>query len=161
MIHRTILPYDASEPKTQSHDVAIAMLEARIVTLLLCLFLLQPLIRNAEAEEFSGRVGGVLDRDTIEVLHLGKAERIRLNGIDCQQIEQAFGHNAKQFTAGLTLGKVVTVRAVGFDQYGHPLGEIFLPDGRNLNRKLVKAGLAWWYRRYSSDQTSGEVGIAS
>ena len=24
-----------------------------------------------------------------------------------------------------------------------------LPDGRNLNRELVNAGLAWWYRQYA------------
>jgi micrococcal nuclease len=25
----------------------------------------------------------------------------------------------------------------------------FLPDGRNLNQELVRAGLAWWYRQYA------------
>jgi micrococcal nuclease len=24
-----------------------------------------------------------------------------------------------------------------------------LPDGRNLGRELVRAGLAWWYRPYA------------
>ena len=26
-----------------------------------------------------------------------------------------------------------------------------VPDGRALNRELVKAGFAWWYRRYAPD----------
>lgn len=26
-----------------------------------------------------------------------------------------------------------------------------LPDGRVLNRELVKAGFAWWYRKYAPD----------
>ena len=26
-----------------------------------------------------------------------------------------------------------------------------LPDGRVLNQELVKAGFAWWYRRYAPD----------
>jgi micrococcal nuclease len=30
-----------------------------------------------------GKVVGVLDGDTLEVLHNNKAERIRLSGIDC------------------------------------------------------------------------------
>jgi endonuclease YncB( thermonuclease family) len=28
---------------------------------------------------------------------------------------------------------------------------VVLPDGRNLNRELVQAGLAWWYRKYAPD----------
>ncbi len=26
-----------------------------------------------------------------------------------------------------------------------------VPDGRALNRELVKAGFAWWYRRYAPE----------
>jgi micrococcal nuclease len=28
------------------------------------------------------------------------------------------------------------------------LAEVILPDGRNLNHELVKAGLGWWFRKY-------------
>ncbi len=28
---------------------------------------------------------------------------------------------------------------------------MILPDGRVLNRELVRAGFAWWYRRYAPD----------
>ena len=35
------------------------------------------------------------------------------------------------------------------DQYGRLVADVILPDGRNLNRELVRAGLAWWYRRYA------------
>lgn len=37
------------------------------------------------------------------------------------------------------------------------LGEVFLEDGRSVNRELVKAGLAWWYRKYSDDESIGEL----
>ncbi len=50
------------------------------------------------AADFSGRVVGVSDGDTITVLHNGKGERIRLHGIDCPEKRQAFGKRAKQFT---------------------------------------------------------------
>jgi len=36
-------------------------------------------------------------------------------------------------------------------------GEVILPDGRTLNRELVKAGLAWWYQRYSEDESLGRL----
>jgi hypothetical protein len=38
------------------------------------------------------------------------------------------------------------------------LAEIILPDGRNLNRELVRAGLAWWYERYARTARSGAGG---
>ena len=31
------------------------------------------------------------------------------------------------------------------------LGVIILPDGRNLNQELVRARLAWHYKKYSKD----------
>jgi micrococcal nuclease len=26
---------------------------------------------------------------------------------------------------------------------------VILPDGRNLNQEIVKAGFAWWFRKYA------------
>ena len=101
--------------------------------------------------EYSGRVVSVLDGDTIEVLHQGKAERIRLAGIDCPEKRQPFGQKAKQLTSTLAFGKHVTVQPVDKDRYGRTVGEVVLPNGTNLSRELVRAGLAWWYRKYSTD----------
>ena len=39
------------------------------------------------------------------------------------------------------------------DRYKRTVAEIILPDGRNLNRELVRAGLAWWYERYARRET--------
>ena len=105
------------------------------------------------ANDFSGKAVRILDGDTIEVLHEGKAERIRLNGIDCPEKRQAFGTKAKQFTSSLVAGKQVTVKATGKDRYGRTIGDVILPDGKNLNQELVRAGYAWWYRQYSKDKT--------
>jgi endonuclease YncB( thermonuclease family) len=37
----------------------------------------------------------------------------------------------------------------GRDRYGRTVADVILPDGRNLNHELVKAGYAWWYRKYA------------
>jgi endonuclease YncB( thermonuclease family) len=60
-------------------------------------------------------------------------------------------------TSALVFGKDVTVRVKDRDAYGRLVGEVILPDGRDLNRELVSAGLAWWYRQYSHDQSLGEL----
>jgi micrococcal nuclease len=100
---------------------------------------------------FTGKVVAVLDGDTIEVLHNGKAERIRLNGVDCPEKKQAFGQKAKQFTSSLVFGRTVVVVPIDKDRYKRLVGDVVLPDGVNLSYELVKAGLAWWYRKYSDD----------
>lgn len=100
-------------------------------------------------EQFTGKVVGVLDGDTIEVMNDGKAQRIRLEGIDCPEKNQPFGNRAKQFASELAFGKIVTVQVKTMDRYHRLVANVILPDGRNLNHELVKAGLAWWYKKYS------------
>ena len=103
------------------------------------------------AADFTGRVVGISDGDTISVLHDGKAEKIRLNAIDCPEQRQAFGQRAKQFTSKLAFGKDVTIKTFGYDKYRRTIADVILADGRILNQELVKAGLAWWYAKSSKD----------
>src|SRR5213596_3109819 len=91
--------------------------------------------------DFSGRVVGISDGDTIKVMHNGKAEKIRLHGIDCPEKGQPYGTKAKQFTSQLVFGKEVIVKDYGLDnnRYKRTLGEIVLHDGRVVNEELVRA----------------------
>src|SRR5207245_7663620 len=109
------------------------------------------------AADFSGRVVGITDGDTIKVMHNGRAEKIRLHGIDCPEKGQPFGTKAKEFTSAMVFGKTVTVRVTDTDRYGRTVADVILPDGRVLNRELVAAGLALWYQRYSHDKSLGQV----
>jgi len=109
------------------------------------------------AADFSGRVVGISDGDTIKVMHNGRAERIRLNGIDCPERGQPFGTRAKQFTSEMVFGKTVTLHVTDMDRYGRTVADVILPEGRVLNRELVAAGLAWWYRQYSQDKSLGQL----
>ena len=38
------------------------------------------------------------------------------------------------------------------DRYGRLVARVILPDGRDLSVELVKAGLAWHYKKYSDDE---------
>lgn len=99
----------------------------------------------------------IIDGDTIEVLENNRPIRIRLAEIDCPESRQDFGQQAKTFTSELAFDKDVKVLVKDIDRYGRTVAEIILPDGRSLNRELVSAGLAWWYQRYSSDQSIGQL----
>lgn len=103
------------------------------------------------AQNPSGRVTSIIDGDTIEILINGQYQRIRLFGIDCPENGQPFSTEATQFTSSLVNGKTVQIMAKDRDSYGRTVAEIILPDGRNLNKEIVKAGYAWWYYQYTDD----------
>ncbi len=112
---------------------------------------------------------GVIDGDTIEVLRDGKAQRIRLDGIDCPEKGDDFSNKAKQFTSSLVFGKVVEVRGKEYDRYNRLVARV-LVDGQDISVALAQAGLAWHYTKYSSDPVlaraenvarSAEIGVWS
>ncbi len=94
------------------------------------------------ADDFSGKVVGISDGDTITVLRDRTPVKIRLSGIDCPETGQDFGRRAKSLTSGLAFGKVVTVHTRGKDRYGRTVADVILPDGRILNHELVRRGVA-------------------
>jgi micrococcal nuclease len=97
---------------------------------------------------WTGKVVGVADGDTISVMHDGKAEKIRLYGVDAPEHDQDFGTQARKFASDMVFGQVVDVHVVTHDRYGRTVAWVSV-NGKSLNKELVKAGLAWWYRWYA------------
>lgn len=118
----------------------------RILLLLLCLLLAAP---ACATESLEGKVIGVSDGDTITVL-VGRTQqvKVRLYGVDCPESRQAYGNQAKAFTAAAVFGKAVRVEVTGRDRYGRTLGIVYGPEGSALNRDLLINGLAWVYGKY-------------
>lgn len=107
-------------------------------------------------DTFTGRVVGVKDGDTIEVLFEGHSYTVRLANIDCPEKSQAFGQAARKFTSEFCFGKEVTVSSRGKDQYKRLLANVTL-NGVSLNHELVKNGFAWCYTKYSTDPELPEL----
>jgi endonuclease YncB( thermonuclease family) len=61
--------------------------------------------------------------------------------------DEDFGTRAKQLASSLAFGKTVTARVHSTDRYGRTVAEVVLPDGRSLNREVVREGMAWWYHK--------------
>ncbi len=68
------------------------------------LLVLFVLVLVNEAFSFTGQVVGVPDGDTIEVLHNGKAQPVRLQGVDCSEKGQLYGNSARRATSAWALG---------------------------------------------------------
>ena len=106
------------------------------------------LLLAVPAVEFQGRVVAIVDGDTVEVMHEGRAERIRLNGIDAPEHRQAFGRRAQDFLGEMIFKQNVRVVVRSKDRYGRTVADLFL-GSKNVNQEMVRAGMAWWYRRYA------------
>ena len=107
--------------------------------------------------EFTGKVVGVQDGDTLTVRQDGGfAIRIRLWGIDAPEKGQAQSNAAKRHLSSLAYGKRVKVLVRDTDRYGRAVAEIILPDGRNVNQEMVRAGYAWWFRKYAPNDRALE-----
>lgn len=107
---------------------------------------------TAHPQEFRGRVVAVADGDTLTVMKNGAPAKIRLEGIDCPEKKQPFGDRAYMFAFREANNQTVAIRPKGKDRYGRIIGDVILPDGRSLNAELVRLGLAWHYKKYSSDK---------
>jgi len=105
---------------------------------------------TASAFEFTGKVVGVYDGDTITVLRGKERVRVRISAVDCPEVRAYFGkggqqpysRQATQFTEKLVDGKRVKVKAVG-NSRNRLVGIVMLPDGRRLGYELLAAGYGW------------------
>jgi len=133
----------------------------RTITTGLGILLLLCLPTLAQTKALQGKVVAVADGDTVTVLDpSNKQHRIRLLGIDAPERSQDFGTNARRHLSDLVFGKQVAVRYDKTDQYGRTLGKVMLGD-RDINREMLRAGLAWHYKYYERDQPARDRDVYS
>lgn len=94
---------------------------------------------------------GIADGDSLELLVDQEPKPFRLAGIDCPERGQPWAGQARRLTSELAHGKRVKIRITDEDRYGRAVGTLELPDGKELNQELLRAGLAWWYRSFAPD----------
>lgn len=117
----------------------------------LVLALLCPLI--LQAETLTGRVVKVIDGDTVTLLDASKIQhKIRLAGIDAPESKQPYGQKSKEALSALVAGQQVEVDWHKRDRYGRVVGKI-IAGVRDVNLAQVRAGMAWWYRKYANEQS--------
>ncbi len=107
-----------------------------------------------QSATLSGKVIGIKDGDTIEILYNGKPLKIRLAHIDCPEIKgsQPFGRAAKEYVSDQCFGHLVNIQHNNeYDRNKRLIGEVINQKGINVNKALVSVGLAWHYKKYSTD----------
>lgn len=131
------------------------------ITLLFLFFFLGISFLPASGQDFQKtdqlilkvKVIGIKDGDTVEVLYYQLPLVVRLEHIDAPEKKQAFGSVSKQKLSALAFGKNVTLVSQGkkgnYDARGRLIAEIYLNEKTCLNKEMLKAGLAWHYKKYS------------
>ena len=119
------------------------------------------------AETLLGRVVAVADGDTITVLDADRQQhKIRLQGIDAPEKAQPFGERSKLNLSRLVFGKDVRVEWQKRDKYKRIVGKVWVqpadcptcPMTLDAGHAQITVGLAWWYRKYASEQSPQDRG---
>ena len=108
------------------------------------------------AAEYSGKVVGVSDGDTLTLLVPDGASfkqlKVRLGEIDTPESKQPYGQRAKQALSDLAYNKQARVVVQDTDRYGRTVGRVYM-GSVDVNAEMVKQGAAWVYRQYLKDQS--------
>ncbi|MDF0645139.1 MAG: thermonuclease family protein [Nitrospira sp.] len=98
------------------------------------------------------RVISVVEGDRLTIRQGGRTNTISIKDIDCPELTQPYGKQAKRVTTAYVGNRDVVIRGLATDKQGRLSAEVLLQDGRSLGRELLKEGMAWWKRSASADQ---------
>lgn len=121
-----------------------------IVVLLLCIQIFSCKFES-KTEDPLGTVVRIIDGDTYDIMIDGEQVRVRMEGIDAPERGMDFYRVAKNHLGELCKGQMIRLRIKEKDQYGRTIVKSYLPDGRELGEEMVKAGMAWHFKKYSDD----------
>jgi endonuclease YncB( thermonuclease family) len=103
------------------------------------------------AQTLEGHIVGVSDGDTVKLLDAThQLIKIRLNKIDAPEKNQAYGQKSKASLSELVFDRDVRVEVTDLDRYGRTVGILFIGE-QEINLEQVHRGMAWVYRKYTSD----------
>lgn len=101
----------------------------------------------------NGKAISIIDGDTYDILVEGnKTLRVRMEGIDAPEKGMPFYRVAKSCLGEMCFNKNVRLEVTSKDQHGRTLAFSYLDDGRELSHEMIKAGLAWHFKKYSTDK---------
>jgi endonuclease YncB( thermonuclease family) len=115
--------------------------------LFLCMFWAQP----AVSDTLHGYVVGITDGDTLTLLVDKQQHKIRIAAIDSPERVQAFGDSAKSHIAMLAFNKDA-VAECHKKSYERKVCKV-LVEGQDIGLLQIRAGMAWWARKFSNEQT--------
>lgn len=85
----------------------------------------------------------VIDGDTVVAVNeKGRKYLLRLRAIDCPELSQNLGLEAKRALSAMVLHRWVFVRLHGRDRYRRYIADIWTKEGRHVQSALISQGMA-------------------
>lgn len=129
-----------------------------IILMASCSFAERDKGRLSKGSTVSGRVISIIDGDTYDLLIEGnRTLRIRMEGIDAPERGMPFYRVSRNFLSQLCYNEVVKVAITDIDDHDRYVAYSYLSDGRELGQEMIRAGLAWHFKRYNSDDILSEL----
>jgi micrococcal nuclease len=112
--------------------------------IIVCAIMACACLASGGDEIIKGSVTKVIDGNTIELITEDRTSyKILLRGIDSPEPGQHYADQARKFLEKIVLNKSVIIHIHGKDRYGNRLGDLRINDAIDLEKELVKEGLAW------------------
>lgn len=109
-------------------------------------------------ERMQGKIVKVFDGDTYELLLADNTTvRVRMEGIDAPEGGMPFYQVSKRYLTDLAAGEEVEILVTDIDQYKRIVAFTYLGDGRELSHEMLRAGMAWHYRKYNQDADMADL----
>lgn len=124
--------------------------------ILLLIAALAILILRTDHDTAQYSVISIADGDSFTVSKGDTLLEIRLYGIDCPERTQPFYNKAGKFTKEMLQSGEIRIEAVDRDRYGRTVAWVYV-DSFSVNEELVRHGLAWHYKQYSSDKNLAQL----
>ncbi len=108
-----------------------------------CVIIMVLLATVANAYEIVKTVTEVIDGDTFKIIYRGEPITVRIADIDCPELQQPGGQEAKRLTSESILGKRIAIKTSGHKKNGIVSGRITTTHGHDMALVLIQEGLAW------------------
>lgn len=109
-------------------------------------------------------VVGIADGDTLTARCGEPGEylqvKVRLAEIDAPEKKQPFGQRAKESLSDLCFQAMATIKPQTIDRYGRTVARVEC-RGKDASLEQVRAGMAWAYTKYLTDQAVLDVELAA
>ncbi|WP_413585810.1 thermonuclease family protein [Bdellovibrio sp. HCB274] len=111
--------------------------------------------KKKQVQFLTGVVQKCHDGDTCRVNVNGKIAKVRFAGIDCPEISQKYGKQARNFTESVIKGKEVNLECDG-KSFDRITCTVFVND-KNVNLMIVQNGWAYDSTKYSKGRYLASV----